>query len=182
MFHTSEWTESEAAVRGISHLATIVSFTCPTQKALEATRHNGVAAYSYRFGVTPSCPWILVGSSEIPDAYSRHLSGATHTSDVPFVFANMDKQPWGRGTCSYSQNEKMISSVMVAAWTGMATRGHPSTCLQKWPVYDVCERMGPHMGNGTPIKRLDFDDCEFWNPIWEKIGGYRMPAKTCVDP
>lgn len=178
-FHTSEWTESEAVIRGMAHLSTTVSFTCPTQKALQAARNHGVPAYGYRFSLTPSCPWINVGGAGIPDAYSRHLSGPTHTSDVPFVFANMDNQPWGTGTCNYTANEHRISRMMVKAWTGMARKGNPSSCMQKWPEYDVCERKGPHMDVGTPIERIDFDECDFWNPIWEQMGGYKMPKHSC---
>lgn len=138
-----------------------------------------MAAYSYRFGVEPTCPWLRVGPADIPNAYSRRLSGPTHTSDVPFVFANMDNQPWGLGTCDYSDNEKSISKMMVTAWTVMAVTGRPQTCKQKWPEYDVCERRGPHMKIGTPIERIDFDECDFWNDIWVQMGGHEMPAMSC---
>ncbi|KAJ3473598.1 hypothetical protein NLG97_g10224 [Lecanicillium saksenae] len=92
----------------------------------------------------------------------------------------MDNQPWGHGTCNYTAKEHQTSKMMVAAWTSMATRGRASSCLQNWPKYDVCERQGVYMNNdGTPIQKVDFDECDFWNPIWEGIGGYKMPKKNC---
>ncbi|XWW98768.1 hypothetical protein V2A60_006770 [Cordyceps javanica] len=179
-FATPEWTESEAVLRGMYHLSTVVAFTCPAQKALEAARRNGVPAYAYRFGLRPTCPWIQVGDVAVPGPDSRRLSGPMHTAEVPFVFANMDRQPFGRGTCNYTAREKSVSRMMVRAWTSMAQKGSPSSCAQEWPGYDVCERQGVYVGDdGTPVERIDFDECDFWNPIWEQIGGYKMPAKNC---
>lgn len=169
----------EAVVNVISHIATLLAFGCQNQKILEAARNNNMPAYGYKFGVTSTCPWEMQKGMPVPSAHSRKTWGATHTSDVPFVFASMDNAPFGKGNCTYSENEKNISKMMVSAWTAMAVKGNPSTCSQKWPVYDVCERKGPHMMNGTPIETIDYTECDFWNEIWTKIGGFPMPPKKC---
>ena len=162
----------ESVILAVTHITTTISYMCQAHKTLRATRASGVAAFAYRFNITPSCPWMVMDEKPYPTEEDRDLVGPAHTAELPFVFADMDRLPMGMGTCTASAEDRAVSRKMVSAWTGMAG-GRPG-----WPEWEVCEAKGAYFGEGE-VKELDFGDCEFWDGVWKAWGGFVVPRPDC---
>lgn len=173
LFNTTGSTE-EAVIAAITHLATVSSYTCQTYRGLRAAVAVDTPAYAYRFNHTPSFPWLWLDGVAFPGKYGKYF-GATHTAELPFVFANLDNQPWGNGTYNATSAERAISRTLVEAWTAVAAKGNPSTKNQAWPRFDECEVKGLYVEEDCKIKALDFSECQFWDAIWAELGGFNVP-------
>ncbi|KAF7552859.1 hypothetical protein G7Z17_g4051 [Cylindrodendrum hubeiense] len=173
LFNASGSTE-EAVIAAITHIATVSSFGCQTYRALRAAADKGIPTYAYRFDHTPSFPWLWVNGVAIPGQYAEEF-GATHTSELPFVFGNLDDQPWGNGTANGTDTEREMSRTIIEAWTAIAVKGNPSTKRQRWPRFDKCQNTGLYIQDGFEATSLDFSECQFWDEIWVRLGGYNIP-------
>lgn len=177
---------SDAVVTTISHIITTTSFACPSFKTLRAAKRAKTPAFAYRFDRTPSCPWLLVGGQEVPAKPLLPYFRSAHTAEIPFVFGNMDREPFGQGNCSFSESDRAVSSTLISAWTSMAARASPSTLKRNWPRFDSCNGRGLYIGDEISAKTLDFDECAFWDEIWADMGGRRVPlpdknaCSTCL--
>ncbi|KAL7941950.1 hypothetical protein V8C42DRAFT_333150 [Trichoderma barbatum] len=94
-----------------------------------------------------------------------------HTAEIPFVFGNMDNQPFGSGTCNASTQDRRISADMIASGTALAEWGSPETKNVKWPRVDAQSNRGVHIEDNIAPAKLDFADCGLWNQIWAAMGG-----------
>ncbi|KAL7928902.1 Carboxylesterase [Trichoderma chlorosporum] len=164
---------SVAVMSAITHITTLVSYNCPAYKTLRAAK---APAYAYRFNRTLSCPWLVVGGQSFPSADLAPFFGSTHTAEIPFVFGNMDDQPFGNGTCSASKQDRSLSASMIAAWTAMAESGNPSTKSVKWPRFDDHSNQGVYIQDSIASAELDFSECEYWDAIWASMGGVSFGA------
>jgi para-nitrobenzyl esterase len=162
---------SFAVLSAITHIVTVSSFHCSGYKALRAAK---APAYAYRFNRTLSCPWLVEEGQPFPSAELAPFFGSMHTAEIPFVFGNMDDQPFGNGTCQASAQDRSISSAMIAAWTSLAESGNPGTHQVKWPRFNDCSRQGVYIEESIATAELDFDECEFWGQIWASMGGVRF--------
>lgn len=120
-----------------------------------------MAVFSYLNSHTPSCQWMLsLPAAAIP------LVGATHTSELPYVFGNGDGLPLGDGSCSFSSDENAISTSLIAAWSAMASTGNPSVQggLQ-WPAWKNSTSQGVNIVNDTSVGTIDYSQCAFWDMI-----------------
>lgn len=173
LFNSSGSTE-EAVMAAITHIATVSSYGCQTYRALRAAVAAGTPTFAYRFDHTPSFPWLWINGEAFPGKYAKYF-GATHTSELPFVFGNLGDQPWGNGTANGTTVEREISRTLIEAWTAMAAKGNPSTKRQDWPRFDKCQDKGLYIQDGFNATSLDFSECQFWDAIWAKLGGYNVP-------
>lgn len=173
---------SNTVMRAITHVTTTISYTCQNYKTLRAAVARGTPAYAYRFNTTSTCPWLLKQGEAFPNAEDRLLIGAPHTAELPYVFANLDNLPLGQGSCSATKGEREISKTLVGAWTAMAVRADPSTGRQGWPRFDPCDTKGIYVQETTKETVLDYSECEFWDGIWEELGGFTLPPPSCGYP
>lgn len=155
----------------ITHVLSMASFICQPRRALLAAKAAGMPTYSYRFGRTPSCPWLYADGENVPPKEFKEAFGAAHTSEISFVFGNMDQMPFGTGTCNSSSFDKSISQTLINAWSSMATSRSPSTQELPWPQFETCSHQGLHITNNTMVvSSIDFSECQFWDEIYIKLG------------
>jgi carboxylesterase type B len=158
----------------ISYIYTSVAYYCPSRRALEATINAGIPAWGYIFSHQPTCSWISV----VTTAEALQVLGATHTSEIPFVFSQLTNLPEPNGTCSFDVQEDAISKAMVAAWTAMASNGNPNgddnapgIIGAPWPQFNASNPLGLFVGNTTSIGLLNYTQCDFFDQINSVIVG-----------
>lgn len=151
---------------------THASYTCSAQRGLSITMENGVPAYAYSWGAASSCPWTSqfngVGTQVLK------LLGATHSSEIPFIFRNTEHLPLPNGTCSFSENEKNISDAVLSAWTSMAREQSPYSPLLPvaWPTFSSNGTKGLVVTEeGATIGNIDYSFCKIWNSINAAMSG-----------
>ena len=149
------------AYAAISTIITQSLFHCPAYQAMLKSQANNVPVYAYFNSHTPSCQWTKV----IP-AEALPIVGATHTSEIQYVFGNGVGLPLPDGNCSFSPEEDVISENLIAAWSAMASTGDPSVPggLQ-WPQWDSQKNLGLNIANTTTVGAMDYSQCAFWDTI-----------------
>jgi carboxylesterase type B len=154
-----EGSPASPAFLAVSTIITDAQFTCPLYQALLKAKANNIPVYSYFNSHVPTCPWVT-----FPPPEGLKLIGATHTSDIPFIFGNSANQPLSspNGTCNFTAAETSISETLIAAWTSMAVSGNPGG----WPQWDNSSSQGLLIGtNTTSIGAIDYSFCQFWDMI-----------------
>lgn len=139
-----------------------VAYKCPANRALTRARQSGVSVWSYEFAHQPTCAWY----SAIPAAYLDYL-GATHTSEIPFVFNTTTFMPLPDGTCTFTDAEKAVAADMSGAWTAMAANGIPAE-ESFWPQWTTNSSAGVNIADAVVAGTVDYSTCEFWNAIYEQ--------------
>jgi para-nitrobenzyl esterase len=100
--------------------------------AAERARTSKANAWTYYF--SRAIPW-----PEQPQY------GAFHTSEVPYVFGNLDRlnRPW-------EPIDRQLSATMMSYWVNFATTGDPNgKGLARWPVFDAKNRTTMELGEKT---------------------------------
>ena len=148
---------TSTGIPGFAAIATVMTeamLYCPVYQAMTRALSNNIPVYTYLNSHTPHCPVI-----PLP------LPGATHNTEVPFVFGNGVGLPPG-GNCSFSAQETLISEALVAAWSAMASTGNPSVegGLQ-WPQWDNSASSGLTIVNATSVSVVNYSSCGFWDTI-----------------
>lgn len=141
---------------GFAAIATVMTeamFYCPVYQALLKAESNNIPVYTYLNSHTPSCP-----------AVPLPIPGATHNTEVPYVFGNDVNQ---QGVvCNFSAAENVISEELIAAWSAMAATGNPSVQgAWEWPQWDNSTSKGANIVNATSIGVVDYSRCGFWDTI-----------------
>lgn len=150
---------------------THASYTCSAYRGLKKAAGKGIPAYAYLWNVAPSCPW-----SRGLNARIMQLLGATHTSETPYVFRNMDHLPRPNGTCAFSAGEKEIGDQIASAWTTMAKIQRPNLSVVpgSWPVFGNNQTKGLVIGSdGVAVGDIDYSFCEMWDVITEGLAAAR---------
>jgi carboxylesterase type B len=150
----------------MSTVLTDYAFKCPTYRALLKAADNNVSTWTYIRGKEPTCSWDLA----IPDNLEiLELLKATHTSEIPFVFGNLDRLPLPNGTCSFDAYERNLSAAVVAAWNSMAedgTANGDNITTIDWPEFAVQNPVALNVGNTSySIGAADYSAREFWDAI-----------------
>jgi carboxylesterase type B len=163
---TYSWSAFVAAspVPGFTAMTTVITdyaYKCPAYRALQKASDNGINAWAYNFNHTPSCAWY----SGIPNSpLVLELLGATHTSEIPFVFGWTNGLPRPDGSCNFTAREVGISNFMMEAWTSMAASGRPANS-SVWPAWSAGGGKGITVGETVVAGSLDYSECEFWDKI-----------------
>jgi para-nitrobenzyl esterase len=148
---------------------THASYTCSAYRGLVKAREKGIPAYAFLWDVSPSCPWqSQLGALAQQNPKIMQLLGATHTSEIPYIFRNMDHLPAPNGTCAFSTTEKKIGDQMASAWTAMANFQSPRSPLlpESWPQFESNRTEGMMVSNdGISFGIIDYSPCELWNEI-----------------
>lgn len=144
----------------MSTVYTECKFHCTAHRALDLAVQKNIPVYTYSFGHTPSCSW----ESAIPnDPTILEALGATHTSELPFVFGVVNNLPPPTGDCSLSDAEKLISAYLSSAWTQMAASLSPGS---DWPAYTLNGSLGINIGSAEVAAGVvDYSSCAFWDAL-----------------
>ncbi|KAJ4286422.1 hypothetical protein N0V90_013121 [Kalmusia sp. IMI 367209] len=151
------------------------SYTCSAQRGLKKATAKGIPAFAYLWDVSPSCPWTAQFGSGDAATVGRTLKllGATHTSEIPYVFGNTDHLPQPNGTCSFTVVEKNISAAVSSAWDAMARAQDPNSPLlpDTWPSFSTNDTKGlvVSSADGAVIEDIDYSFCKLWDAINEAI-------------
>lgn len=151
------------AFNAINSIITQAQFTCPLYQAMLKAESNNIPVYTYLNSHVPACQW----QTNLPQLAIPFV-GATHTSDIPFIFGNGVNQPLaaGNGTCNFTTQEVALSETLIAAWTAMASTANPSVQggLQ-WPQWNNTASLGVTIFNATSVGPVDYSQCAFWDMI-----------------
>lgn len=152
---------------------TAYSYRCAAYRGLKGAARNGVPAWTYSFGHTPSCTWHRM----IPDAKPvLHLLGPTHSAELPFVFNLTAHMPPPDGRCHLSGQEKDLASTMSALWTDMAATGKPGDEMS-WPEWNIGDSKGVNINNRLDAGIVDYSMCAtFWDHIMDEVRRIAQPA------
>lgn len=149
------------AFAAISTIITEAQFRCPAYQAMLKAQSNNIPVYTYFNSHVPSCQWL----STLPASAIPYV-GATHTSDIPYIFGNGVGLPLPSGNCSFTAQENAISESLIAAWSAMASTANPSVQggLQ-WPQWNSTTSIGVNIVNATSVGVVDYSQCVFWDMI-----------------
>ena len=163
---------ADAVVSAITYIASETAFICPSYFVLRSDEAAGTNAFGYRFNHTPSCPWLREpGIGAFPSAQLAPYFGATHTSELPFIFGNLENLPFNDVHCNSTPAEYGMSSQLRAAWTAMAARGNPTSDSLDWPRFISRQGRGVFVQDSAYASKLDFEECTFWAKMWNTIAG-----------
>jgi carboxylesterase type B len=148
------------ALFAIAAVITDAEYTCPTRRALRISLTTKLGTYTYLWNHVPTCPW--TSSLTIT---SINFLGATHTSELAFVFGETTNLPQPKGTCQLSTSEQILSGQIVAAWQSMSANGYPTMANgTKWPDWSQGGQGASVDGNLT-FNTVNNTLCDFWDGI-----------------
>lgn len=147
---------SDAVVTATTYILTRAGMICRSQFVLRSAEFAGFDAFGYRFNYTPSCPRLLeLNIDAFPNKNLAPNFGATNTSELPYVFANLDNMPFNRDSCNSTAKQYEMSSQLVAARTAMIS-GNPSTSSFNRPRYTSKDDKGVVVNDEAFVAELDF--------------------------
>lgn len=125
---------------------------CVTSR-LAGTLSRSTATFAYELD-DPEFVWNTATTG------SPLAKGASHTSDLPFLFELSAplNQPFGAA-------QNALADTMVRAWGAFVNTGDPSTSTLAWPGYAQSAPSMMHLEPGKVGPSTDFDarhHCEFW--------------------
>jgi para-nitrobenzyl esterase len=120
--------------------ATDASFRCSAVAQLVWHAAAGHVAFAYEFARVPP---------------GREALGATHTSELPYVFGTLDRPGvFGRVEAQPDKIDAQISEMMQQYWTNFAKNGDPNaSTLPAWPKFDVRSRAYVQFTDAGPIAK-----------------------------
>ena len=137
-------------------------FLCSTYQGISTAAQKRVPEWTYLWGQTPPCPWYpKISADALP------IFGASHTSEIAYVFANTDNQPLPGGHCNFTTAERTLSSQIADFWTSMAANGNPG---EDWPRFTISGSEGLNVLNGSHTAMpgvIDYSVCELWNEFYD---------------
>jgi para-nitrobenzyl esterase len=118
---------------------TDTTFRLPTALVAQWHRNAGAEVWLYLFSQTPK---------------GREAFGASHSSEMPFVFGEMASPPTG---VTYGPADRRLSSEMQRYWANFASTGNPNgTGLAAWPPYRSDSRSFLELDGSGPREGHDF--------------------------
>jgi para-nitrobenzyl esterase len=119
---------------------TDTSFRCASIVQLVWHAAAGNLAFEYEFARTPP---------------GREALGATHASEVSYVFGYLERGIGGVGPrVPATPADRQISEVMQQYWTNFAKTGDPNGGdLPKWPKFDVRTRAYIQFTDADPVAK-----------------------------
>ncbi|CAF1245704.1 unnamed protein product [Adineta steineri] len=148
------------ALYAIAAVLTDAEYACPTRRALKTSLTTQLGTYTYLWNHVPSCPWV----SGITTDLLSYL-GATHTSELPFVFGERLGLPQPNGTCNLSASEQILSTEMMTAWQSMSINGYPTLANgSKWLDWSQGGQ-GVLVNVSLTFSTINRTQCDFWDAI-----------------
>lgn len=129
---------------------------CPAFRALTSSA-NTAPVYTYLFNHTLTCPWLPFIAPGAVD-----LLGPAHTSELPFVFGQVRRLPFGAGPCDLTGGEVALSAYVQAAWTSMAEAGNPGA---GWAEFAGGSTLGVVLDDVPSPGVVDYSECAFWEEL-----------------
>lgn len=155
-----------STVAAMATIVTEVSYECPAYRALRRAEANGVPVWTYRFAHQPTCAWYFgIEQTWLP------ALGATHTSEIPFVFNFTSGMPPPSGNCTFTAAEQALSHTMSRAWTDMAAFGRPAE-QSVWPSWTSVDSKGVVFEDAMNAAVVDYTSCSFWDDVNEELNEY----------
>lgn len=154
------------------HVLADSEMACPARRTARAFEAAGVESFHYIFGAWPSAVEAAAPGS-----------GASHSSDIPFVF---DVTSSSEATMSvHGPAERELAALMASFWHSFAKTGRPGAQRQgaktvRWPPFNATTGgttlilntttvSGGKGGGSGPHSRIRQHPCEsLWNHIIEK--------------
>lgn len=79
------------------------------------------------------------------------------------MFGVLDGLPRPGGNCTLSPAERELSTVVRAAWDGMARNAEPGG---GWPKWSAAASMGVNIDADTwSVGKVDYGICDFWDVL-----------------
>jgi len=149
------------------------SYTCSAYRGLVKAAQKGIPSFAYLWDTAPTCPWSAQFGNSSNNTEILKLLGATHASEIPYVFRNTNKLPMPSGTCSLTAGERGISNAIASAWTAMAEKQNPNSgqVPMTWPTFDTNKTEGFFSSNvdGVVIDEIDYSFCTLWDKVNEAL-------------
>jgi para-nitrobenzyl esterase len=122
--------------------ATDTSFRCSAVAQLAWHAAAGNPAYQFEFARVPA---------------GREALGATHASELSYVFGTFDRAPFpatGPASSGATAVDKQVSEAMQQYWTNFAKGGDPNgSQLPEWPKFDTSSRAYIQFTDGGPMPK-----------------------------
>ncbi len=113
---------------GNTDLAKMLTFVNTDKVWAEPARFTATA-----FAAKKTPAYIYLFSYVSPSMQERMRYGASHASEIPYVFDNLR----GRNGATVADKDKEVAKMMNSYWTNFAKTGDPNgKGLAKWSVYD----------------------------------------------
>jgi para-nitrobenzyl esterase len=125
---------------------------CVTSRLADALA-SSTTTFAYELD-DPNFAW------ETETTGSPLLKGASHTSDLPFLFEL--EAPLSQ---PFTDSQAALADQMVRAWGAFVLTGDPSTTTTPWPAYTAAVPSMLHLEPSRVSTTLDFRErhhCEFW--------------------
>ncbi|KAJ5155802.1 hypothetical protein N7492_008605 [Penicillium capsulatum] len=156
-----------AAFAAISQVITDSNYKCPAYFGAVQTAEKKIPAWTYEFSRKPTCPWMK--SLCVLPRGQFSMVGAAHTSEIPYVFGNMQHYNFSDKSCKVPASEHRLSKQMISLWTAMAKNANPSTEAIQWPRFNGTAKSyssaGLIFGNTTTSGDVDYKSCELWAKV-----------------
>lgn len=119
--------------------ATDTSFRCPAVAELMRHAAAGHASFHFEFARVPA---------------GREAQGATHGSEVPYIFGTLDKESIFLAGARLNEVDARFSDVMQRYWTNFAKTGDPNGAgLPVWPRFDPVRRSYTQFTDAGPVAK-----------------------------
>jgi para-nitrobenzyl esterase len=121
-----------------------VSFRCPAVAQVAWHSAAGNSTYEYEFARVPA---------------GRESEGATHASELAYVFGTLDRGFVGGGgprPSGFSDIDRQVSEQVQQYWTNFAKTGDPNGGkLLRWPKFDASTRAYIQFTDAGPVAKND---------------------------
>jgi para-nitrobenzyl esterase len=125
-----------------AHVLSDLVFNEPARRLARLHAQNGHPTWLYRFDVVPAAA---------PDP----RSGATHASELPYVFDNLTASPWPT-----TERDQRQADAMAGYWTRFAATGNPNGGGRPdWPAFGTgADRLLEFTNDGPAAKPVPFSE------------------------
>ena len=145
----------------LAKILTDQGFMCPTRRVLDITSQAQIPTFAYYDAHVPKCSWeVTIPASDLK------VIGASHASELQYVWNQTVDLPPPSGNCSQTTQEREISQVLATAWTAMAMKAKPGDVNgSTWPLYSHNNTQGLLVSNSTSVGSINYTICDkLWDP------------------
>jgi hypothetical protein len=107
------------------------------------------------------------------------LVGGAHTTEIPFVFGNLDNLYLPNGTCNSTSAEWCLNDQMMDLWTAMTENAELSTKKILWPRFQQGRNLstpGLIFENSTVSSTIDYTGYNLWIQVNRMLAASNVTA------